>query len=187
MSNAHVLLGLLARDGRQHGYGLKREYDARLPRVRPLAFGQVYATLGRLVRDDLVVEVGRDREAGPDRTTYTLTDKGRRELETWLAQVEAPAPHVTDALFVKVMVALLAQPDERAAREYLTAQRDAHTGRMRELTAVKSDPAASLGDIVAADYAIGHLDADLRWMQTTLARLARLRADLTETDGGTDD
>ena len=53
MSTSHVLLGLLAA-GSRHGYELKRAHDARLPRARPLAFGQVYATLSRLERDGLL-------------------------------------------------------------------------------------------------------------------------------------
>lgn len=36
---------------------------------------------------------------------------------------------------------------------------------------------ASLGDVVAADYAVGHLDADLHWLETTLAGLAELHAE----------
>lgn len=180
MATAHVLLGLLARDGTQHGYGLKREHDSHLPKAKPLAFGQVYATLGRLSRDGLVIEAGQSREAGPDRTSYSLTEAGRAELAGWLGAVEKPAPHVTDALFTKVIVALLAQPDQATAREYLTAQRAAHTERLRELTAFKTAADASLGDIVAADYAIAHLDADLGWMRTTLQRLAELQVEVRE-------
>lgn len=62
--------------------------------------------------------------------------------------------------------------DVDRAREYLVRQRQAHTARLRELTAVKTDPAASLSDVIAADFAVAHLDADLRWLQTTLDHLA---------------
>lgn len=170
MSTAHVLLGLLA-TGPQHGYQLKRAHDERLPRAKPLAYGQVYATLGRLERDGFVEPAGSDREAGPDRTSYAITDGGRQNLDTWLAAVEPPQPYVTSTLFAKVAVALL-DTDADRARDYLVAQRRAHSDRLRELTAVKTDPLASLGDVIAADFAIGHLDADLRWLRTTLARVA---------------
>ena len=177
MSTAHVLLGLLD-GGPRHGYDLKRAHDDRLPRAKPLAYGQVYATLGRLERDGLVSEAGQDREGGPDRTSYEITDDGRQHLDTWLSAVEPPAPYVTSELFSKVVVALLAADAERA-RDYLVAQRAAHMSRMRELTTAKTEPGASVGDVVAADYAIGHLEADLRWLQTTLLRVADLQKEVT--------
>jgi DNA-binding PadR family transcriptional regulator len=170
VSTAHVLLGLLA-GGPRHGYDLKRAHDERLPQAKPLAFGQVYATLGRLERDGYVTEAGQEREGGPDRTSYALTDEGRRHLDAWLDAVEPPAPYVTSELFSKVVVALLAADADRA-REYLVAQRKAHMGRMRELTTAKSASGASVGDVVAADFSLGHLEADLRWLQTTLTRVA---------------
>jgi len=172
MSTSHVLLGLLA-GGPRHGYELKRAHDERLPQAKPLAFGQVYATLGRLERDGLVEQSGQDREGGPDRTSYVLTGAGRDRLADWLTAVEPPAPYVTSTLFAKVVVSLLAS-GEQAATDYLVAQRTAHLARLRELTAVKTARDAAAGDVVAADYAIVHLDADLRWLQTTLLRVADL-------------
>ncbi|MFI5835202.1 PadR family transcriptional regulator [Micromonospora sp. NPDC051300] len=170
MSTQHVLLGLLA-GGPRHGYELKRAHDERLPRARPLAFGQVYATLARLHRDGLVAPAGATREGGPDRTAYALTGDGRAALDEWLATVEPPMPYVASTLFAKVVVALLVA-DADQARAYLVAQRRAHTERLRELTAVKTAPGARLDEVVAADFAIAHLDADLRWLHTTLDRVA---------------
>jgi DNA-binding PadR family transcriptional regulator len=169
---ANVLLGLLA-GGPRHGYDLKRAHDTRLPRAKPVAFGQVYATLGRLVRDGLVNPAGQDQAGGPERTAFELTAAGRATLDEWLAAVEPPAPHVSSTLLAKVVVAVLVADADRA-RAYLVAQRKAHTARLRELTAVKTDPDASLGEVIAADFAISHLDADLRWLQTTLDRVADL-------------
>jgi DNA-binding PadR family transcriptional regulator len=172
MSTPHVLLGLLA-SGPRHGYELKRAHDERMPRAKPLAFGQVYATLGRLERDGLVEQAEKDQDGGPERVAYALTAGGRAALDEWLDAVEVPAPYVTSALFNKVVVALLAA-DAGRARTYLADQRAAHMARLRELTAAKSAPGASVGDVVAADFAIAHLDADLRWLQATLLRVADL-------------
>jgi DNA-binding PadR family transcriptional regulator len=171
MSASQVLLGLLV-SGPKHGYDLKRSYDRCLPRAKPLAFGQVYATLGRLARDGLVEQVGHDRDGGPDRTSYALTDVGRAGLDEWLRTIEPPAPHITSALLTKVVVALL-MADPATARDYLIAQRDAHMTRLRELTRVKTDPTADLTEQIAADYAINHIDADLRWLRATLDRVAQ--------------
>lgn len=176
VSTSFVLLGLLAA-GARHGYELKHEHDARLPQAKPLAFGQVYATLNRMLRDGLIVEAAQEQVGGPERTAYALTDRGRAALESWLATDEPPAPYVSSALFAKVVVAVLVA-DEATARQHLARQRAAHSARLRELTAVKTAPEARIADVLAADYAIAHLDADLRWMQTTLARVADLRREV---------
>jgi DNA-binding PadR family transcriptional regulator len=167
-----LLLGLLS-GGPKHGYDLKRTHDAHLPLAKPLAFGQVYATLGRLQRDGLVVTAGTDREGGPDRTSYELTEEGRRVLDAWLATVEPPLPHLTSALLTKVVIAVLVAGADQA-RALLAAQRRAHVERLRELTAIKTNAAASLGNLLAADFGIAHLDADLRWLHTALDRMADL-------------
>jgi DNA-binding PadR family transcriptional regulator len=176
MSTAHVLLGLLTSHP-QHGYELKQAHDTVLPQAKPLAFGQVYATLGRLERDGLVTPAASERAGGPERTSFAVTPAGRTKLDDWLSEVEPPAPHLTSALLAKVVVALLAADTDRA-RTYLTAQRVAHTDRLRELTRIKTDPHASAGDVIAADYAIVHLDADLRWLTTTLGRVAELQKEV---------
>lgn len=165
-----AMLGLLA-DGPRHGYDLKRAYDARFPQARPLAFGQVYATLARFGRDGLIDVAGRAGAAGPERTLYALTDEGRGRLQAWLAEPEPPVPYVANELFTKVVVALLAGS---SAGDYLQRQRSAHLTRMRELTAIKSDEQATLSDRLSADYAIAHLDADLRWIDDTAQRLQAL-------------
>ncbi|MFF7183973.1 PadR family transcriptional regulator [Streptomyces sp. NPDC008222] len=174
MSTRHILLGLLAA-GPSHGYDLKRRHDERFPQARPLAYGQVYTTLQRLVRDGLAEVGGTDSDGGPERTLYRSTDAGAHELARWAGEITPPAPFVTNEIFAKVVVAILASADPAA---YLTAQRDAHKARMRELTAVKTAPGADLATVLSADYALNHLDADLRWITTTAARLTTLTAEV---------
>ncbi|OIJ90256.1 PadR family transcriptional regulator [Streptomyces colonosanans] len=174
MSTRHVLLGLLAA-GPSHGYDLKRRHDEQFPQARPLAYGQVYTTLQRLVRDGLAEVEGTDSEGGPERTLYRSTDAGAHELTRWAGEVMPPAPFVTNEIFAKVVVSILASGDPAA---YLTAQRAAHMARMRELTAVKTAPGTDLATALSADYALNHLDADLRWMTTTAARLTTLTAEV---------
>jgi DNA-binding PadR family transcriptional regulator len=169
-----AVLGMLAARP-LHGYDLKHTYDHRFPHARPLGFGQVYATLARLVRDDLIAIADIGVDAGPERTIYEVTPEGERRLRVWLETPEPPVPYVTNTLFVKVVVALLTQGH---AATYLRAQRAAHVARMRELTALKSVPDGTVASLLAADYALGHLDADLRWIDTTSARLDELAAEV---------
>ncbi|MEU2615693.1 helix-turn-helix transcriptional regulator [Micromonospora sp. NPDC007271] len=178
MTASHALLGILAQQGTRHGYELKREYDRRLAGVRPLAFGQMYTALARMLRVGHIAEAAYERGAGPERVAYRLTDDGRSELMAWLAQPVPPSPHVSAPLFVKVLIALLATPDETAARALLAAQRASHLEQMRQLTKVKTDGKAPLSELAAADYLLKHLDADMRWMATTLERITAIRAEV---------
>ena len=172
MSTPHILLALLA-ERPKHGYELKREHDERLPGAKPLPYGQVYSTLQRLERDGCVAVAEVTRDGGPERTVYRLTPEGDKRMRDWLAETEPPAPYVTGALFIRVVMALAVGGDPRAG---LDRQRAAHLERMRELTRAKTAPGAPVAQVLAADYALYHLDADLRWMELALRRMA----DLTE-------
>jgi len=163
-----TLLGLLEREP-SHGYDLKRDYDAYFGRGKPLPFGQVYATLSRLARDGMVEPKDAEPGAGPDRKRYAITGRGVTEVEAWLAEPAEAEPHLQTVLFAKVVLALMLG---RSAEGYLDIQRAAHLQRMRELTEIKRK--GSLVDVLLADHALFHLEADLRWIDMTSARLNTL-------------
>lgn len=164
-----TLLGLLEREP-SHGYDLKRDYDTFFGRGKPLPYGQVYSTLSRLARDGKVVVGDVGPGAGPDRKRYVITDLGATEVEHWLTEPIEPEPHLQTLLFTKVVLALML---DRPAEEYLDTQRAAHLRRMRELTEIKRN--GELVDVMLADHGLYHLEADLRWIETTGARLDALR------------
>jgi DNA-binding PadR family transcriptional regulator len=168
-----ALLGLLDREP-SHGYDLKRDYDEYLSRGRPLPFGQVYATLARLARDGKAIAGDAEPGAGPDRKRYTITETGKSEVEAWLAEPIPAEPHLQTELFVKVVLSLMLG---RPAAEYLDTQRATHLRRMRELTALKQQ--GKLVDALLADHGLFHLEADLRWIDLTAARLAALAREVT--------
>ncbi|HEY1488524.1 MAG TPA: PadR family transcriptional regulator [Micromonosporaceae bacterium] len=165
MSVPLTLLGLLEREP-SHGYDLKRDYDMFFGRGKPLPFGQVYATLGRLARDGKVVIGDVAPGEGPDRKQYIITELGATELEAWLTEPVEAEPHLQTVLFAKVVLALMLG---RPAEEYLDTQRGAHLQRMRELTEIKQS--GSLVDALLADHGLFHLEADLHWIELTAARL----------------
>lgn len=172
MSTQHALLGLLE-DEPRHGYDLKRLWDQRFAHLQPLRFSQIYASLSRLERDGLIELVGAEPGQGPDRKRYAITAQGAADLERWLAEPEAAQAPIRSTLFLKVVLALAS---ERDAGGYLEAQRAAHTERMRELLALRD----GAGDVEEAllDFAVFHLEADLRWIDHTAGRLPQLRRSL---------
>jgi DNA-binding PadR family transcriptional regulator len=165
MSVPLTLLGLLER-GPSHGYDLKRDYDAYFGLGRPLRYSQVYATLSRLARDGKTVPGPVEQGAGPERRRYVITEAGIAEVERWLAEPAPPEPDLHSELFAKVVLALMLG---RPAGGYLDAQRAAHLHRMRELTDLKRD--SDQVGVLLADHALYRLEADLRWIDHTAARL----------------
>ncbi|MFC4105766.1 PadR family transcriptional regulator [Micromonospora zhanjiangensis] len=172
MSVPMTLLGLLEREP-SHGYDLKRDYDTFFSRGKPLPFGQVYATLGRLTRDGKIVMDEVAPGEGPERKRYVITERGATEVDTWLTEPVEAEPNLQSLLFTKVVLALML---DRPAQEYLDAQRATHLRRMKELTEIKRG--GSLVDTMLADHGLFHLEADLHWIDTTVARLDALRREV---------
>jgi DNA-binding PadR family transcriptional regulator len=173
MSIGKTFLALLE-TGPSHGYDLKRAYDERFGHDRPLAYGQVYATLSRLLKGGLVTIDGVEPGGGPERKRYAITEAGVADVDLWLAQPEKPEPYLQSTLYAKVVLALLTG---RPAADVLDTQRAAHLQLMRELTRRKAS--GDLADQLVCDHALFHLEADLRWLELTAARLDQLGAAVT--------
>ncbi|GIE30507.1 PadR family transcriptional regulator [Actinoplanes italicus] len=169
MSVSFALLGLLE-SGPRHGYDLKRSYDEAFGRDRALHYGQVYSTMARLLKNGLV-EVESEPGDGPDRKRYAITDAGITDVAEWISRPEQPEPYLQSTLYTKVVLALMTGRD---ATEVLDTQRAEHLRLMRALTKRKND--GDLADELICDHALFHLEADLRWLELTAARLDRLAA-----------
>ncbi|ANW18363.1 PadR family transcriptional regulator [Streptomyces clavuligerus] len=168
MSIGHTLLALLEA-GPRHGYDLKRAFDERFGHDRPLHYGQVYSTMSRLLKNGLVEVDGVEPGGGPERKRYAITASGITDVSRWLAQPEKPEPYLQSTLYTKVVLALLTG---RGAAELLDRQRAEHLRLMRILTDRKRQ--GDLADQLICDHALCHLEADLRWLELTSARLDRL-------------
>ncbi|WP_327115967.1 PadR family transcriptional regulator [Streptomyces sp. NBC_01341] len=173
MSISHTLLGLLE-TGPSHGYDLKRSFDATFGQDRPLHYGQVYSTMSRLLKNGLVVVDGVEAGAGPERKRYAITETGITDVEQWLSTPERPEPYLQSTLYTKVVLALLTGRD---AAGVLDTQRSEHLRGMRVLTCRKRD--GDLADQLICDHALFHMEADLRWLELTAARLDKLRETVT--------
>ncbi|MDX6739139.1 PadR family transcriptional regulator [Actinocorallia sp. A-T 12471] len=175
MDNGKTLLGLLSQ-GPSHGYDLKHTFDRFFGGEKPLAFGQVYAVLARMLRDGLIAYVGEEATGeAPDRKKYMVTPIGREMLLGWMFTAEPPSPASRSDLMAKTVIALLVDED---AQRLLDVQRSAHLARMRDLTKARRD--AALLDVLAYDHALFHIEADLRWIDLAAARLDALRQEIAQ-------
>src|SRR4051794_10908781 len=130
MGATEVVLAVLI-EGPQHGYEVKRIHDEWFPLSRPLAYGQVYAALARLEKDGCVEVLETKVEAGPERTVYALTERGRRRVLDWLAEPVADAAPGMAELVRKTVAAVRTAEDPRPmlARQRTTYLRTMHALR----------------------------------------------------------
>ncbi|WP_406292977.1 PadR family transcriptional regulator [Embleya sp. NBC_00888] len=175
MSIGHTFLGLLEQEPR-HVYDLKRTFDKRFGSSRPISYGQVHATLSRLLRNGLVGVDALEPGAGPERKRYAITDAGLTDVEEWLARPEKPEPYLRNTLYTLYTKVVLALLSGRAAAELLDTRRAEHLRLMRELTTRKH--AGDIADQLIRDHALFHLEADIRWLEPTRTRLDRLAAEV---------
>jgi DNA-binding PadR family transcriptional regulator len=157
----HAVLALLA-DEPAHGYEIKRALEQRFGTViAPLNAGQVYTTLQRLQRDELVADDAVAQSGRPDKRVYRLTAAGRQALEEWLGAPSAPTK-LRDDFFMKLVLAHsmgLADPAELLAR-----QRQTYLRALGELERVLADGGADGTTALVVEGAALHLEADLKWL-----------------------
>lgn len=172
MENAFTLLGL-ASIAPSYGYDLKHTYDRYFGVKKPMAFGQVYSTLSRMNRDGFLTELDSEPGEGPARRRYEITPEGQSRLTAWMFTPDVPAETLQSNLFAKIVVALLTGND---GNRLLDLQRARHLQQMRLLTQAKQH--AELMHLLLYDHALFHIEADLRWMDMTVARIAALKEEL---------
>ena len=169
MSVPHALLALLS-EGPKYGLRLQNEFEARTGEVWPLNVGQVYTTLQRLERDELVE--ADDGEGERSRKRYRITAAGALELDQWLRTPPELVPPPRDELVIKVLVALRVPGTD--VHEILQMHRRHVIEVMQRYTQVKA--AAGEGDValaLVADAELFRLEAIVRWLDAADVRLAR--------------
>ena len=166
----HALLGLLAHQP-LHGYELKNSLEAALDGSWEINFGQIYTTLGRLERDELVTS-HTDAVDKRGKKTYTLTVQGRARLEAWLSQPVDKSEAFRDEFFIKLIVRHLAGYSDVLAM--ISNQRQAYLQQLREIRTLaaeaKDDPFVAL----LLEGAMLHLQADLQWLDLCDERLEQI-------------
>ncbi len=163
-----ALLGLLASDPK-HGYDLKNELEQALGGHWEINFGQIYTTLARLERDELVQDTAKDRD-GRGKKTYRITPAGRRELAAWFEKPVEKPRQMRDEFFIKLIVGRLA--GETDPVRIIDRQREAYLTQLRDLTALAGRAGDPNIDLMV-EGAILHLQADLRWVDLCEERLER--------------
>jgi DNA-binding PadR family transcriptional regulator len=169
MSVRHAMLALLS-DGPKYGMQLRHEFEARTGEVWPLNVGQVYTTLQRLERDNLVES---DGEGDGPQKGYRITADGVDELTTWLQTPPGDTRPPRDELLIKVLVAT--QVPGVDAHGVVQVHRRHLIELMQRYTAIKADaPEDDVALALVVDAELFRIEAAVRWLDVADARLDRL-------------
>jgi len=186
MSIRHGILALLAQ-GPRYGYQLRAEFESSTGATWPLNIGQVYSTLSRLERDELVTRVGADDEG---RFVYRITPAGEDDVRQWFATPLARADRPRDELAIKLAMAVTMPGVD--VRQVVQTQRTATLRSLQDLTRLKADaPAvpAQQGDRawrLVLESMIFQAEAEVRWLDHCEAFVARADAAADAAAGSVD-
>lgn len=163
MSVKHGLLALLEH-GPMYGYQLRAAFDSATGGTWPLNIGQVYTTLARLERDDLVAALPENEGQRP----YEITARGRTELKRWFASPVKRTDRPRDEVAIKLALAVTT-PGVDVAKVLMT-QRTTTMRTLQEYTHLKTGP-GDLPWLLVLDAMIFQAQAELRWLDHCEASL----------------
>ena len=169
MSVKHGLLALLER-GPMYGYQLRAAFDSATGGTWPLNIGQVYTTLSRLERDDLVTALPENDGQRP----YEITAQGRDEVRKWFGTPVQRGDRPRDEMAIKLALAITT-PGVDVARVVMT-QRTSTMRTLQEYTRLKAQATDDdLAWLLVLDAMIFQAEAELRWLDHCEASLVRYR------------
>ncbi len=87
------------------GYELEHFLSVSTSNFWYASLSQIYMTLKKLEQGELVTSQVEPQEGRPDRRVYTITDKGRADLQGWLAQPLLELDPGKDTLLLKLFFA----------------------------------------------------------------------------------
>ncbi|HEU0237976.1 MAG TPA: PadR family transcriptional regulator [Micromonosporaceae bacterium] len=162
-----VVLALLHGDG-AHGYEVKQTLDGTFGEVLPaMNAGQIYTTLARLTRDELVTTEPVDGDARGKRV-YRLTAAGQALLAEWVAR-PVPGMRLKSEFLMKlvaVATARLADPGR-----LIDDQRHEYLQSLRDLDGLLQSGRPGSTARLLVEGSILHVRADLEWLDLIESRL----------------
>ena len=174
MSIKYAILGILAEKD-LHGYELKASFDAKVGEFWSLNFGQIYSTLDRLQKENLVTYDRQAQDKRPDRKIFSITPQGRVELAQWLATPVVKVRALRDEFFIKLV--FMDKADPGPILDLIEKQKMLHLRHMNRLTQRKialktdTDNGDTLTTELLLDVGLFHAEADIKWLTLCEAKI----------------
>lgn len=161
------------------GYSLKQEIAGSIAHFWNESYGQIYPSLKRLEAAALVKRLPSGAGARANRQVYSITPKGERELQRWLAQAPRPQP-VRQEMLLKVFFSAKQRPTALASmleKVRSTAVGDVERFRELEEQVERDNPRAAGLQYwrFTLNYGRHMALARSRWAAETLTTLKKMK------------
>jgi DNA-binding PadR family transcriptional regulator len=161
MSLKHSILAVLS-IGDCHGYQIRQEIESRTGQTWQINIGQIYSTLDRLERDNLIVAEGPNLEG---QIRYSITPEGKAEALEWLKAPVSQTTQIRHELAIKLALAVTLPGVDTEL--ILQSQRVSTLRNLQTLTTAKMNASESPSDLawlLILDSQLFALEAELRWL-----------------------
>jgi DNA-binding PadR family transcriptional regulator len=109
-ASSYLVLGWISLLGKPTTYDISRHVSYSVGEFWPFPQSQLYAETARLAEAGLLAS--EREEGGRHRRHYSITEKGRQALSSWLAEPTTEVPEIRHAGLLKLFFSELATTDE---------------------------------------------------------------------------
>ena len=170
-STRNVVLGLLAQRP-MSGYDIRRLLGGLSWLVGSPSFGALYPGLHTLLADGLATVEAAPSEKGPLRKIYSITEAGREALQDWASQRVQPGGSLKGFVMRLVLASNLSSSSLYDYLQQRLEQVASFRPRIEEARGATTEE-IDLGQYLTLDYSLALADAELAWLDRTLARLSK--------------
>lgn len=175
MALSHAILTALL-DEDLSGYDLARKFETSLGFFWAASHQQIYQELRKLADSGALTATAVPQAGRPDKIVYALTDRGRADLDAWVAGASRRRD-AKDDLFVKLYN--VGHTDPAPILAELAARREEHAARLALYERIRdrhyADPTAlppeRRGIYLALDAGLRHERMFVGWCEDALALL----------------
>jgi PadR family transcriptional regulator AphA len=183
----YAVLGILSL-GPMSGYDIKKVFQTIASNFWNESYGQIYPMLKRLTAEGLATKSVERQSGKPDRHVYSLTEKGREKLQTWLlnpVELEIGRHEILLKLFFGAQVSVIGNTRQ------LELYRELRGKALHELQSTEQHLRAEHANdpnlpywLMTVSYGLHVNQAILEWCDETLSALGRMAGE-TEKESGT--
>lgn len=160
MSHKYLILGLLAQNP-MTGYDMRKHVQTVLSVVTNASYGSLYPTLHKLLNDGAVQMDEVEQLGRPAKKIYRITNKGAKDLQSWLKQ-PAAEDKIKREFLLKLYLAQEMPPQD--LRKMLLQRHEEMQVRLASLYQERealNDPRQKW----ILDYALSMYQAEINWLE----------------------